>query len=226
MAKFRYQNTKVCDKTPPIFWFPLGFTITYLYNSVQFSVVPTSQRKKLWTWFGSIKENERVDMVKRFALNDTLADYISQRGNLIITGTSTAGLLYMDYISELLDSQFVPLPRGYSPEQYRTYEAVESGAIPIVNDNWLKIKEHFVLEPLAYLDILGYDPPTITDFSNLPEKLLELSRLPLDLLDNWQSIMLIRHRIIIHTLSKHIANVVCATTTPNGYVYREDQELE
>jgi hypothetical protein len=99
----------------------------------------------------------------------------------------------MDYTSELLDSQFIPLPRGYSPEQYRSSEAVESGAIPIVNEYWLKINEHFVLQPLAYLNILDYDPPTLTNFSNLPEKLLELSRLPFGLLDNWQSIMLTRY---------------------------------
>lgn len=215
---------KSATKTVPVFWFPIGFGISYLYNTAQYSVVPTSQRKKLWTWFGSMKENERTDMVKRFALNDTLADHISQRGNLTVTGTPTGGfLLHMAYISELLDSQFIPLPRGYSPEQYRVYEAVESGAIPIVNEHWLKIKEDFVLEPLAYLNILGYDPPTLTNFSNLPEKLLELSRLPLDLLDHWQSIMLIRHRMIIHTLSKHIAKVVCATTTLDGYVHQEDQ---
>lgn len=208
-----------------VFWFPIGFTITYFYNSVQYSVGPISQRKRIWTWLGSMKENERTDMVKRFELNDTLADYIRQRGYLMITSSSTAPLLHMDYVAELLDSQFVPIPRGYSPEQYRIYEAVESGAIPIVNEYWLKIKKNLVLEPLAYLNILGYDPPTLTNFSNLPEKLLELSRLPLDLLDNWQSIMLIRHRIIMHTMTKHIATVVCATTTSNGYVHNEDQEL-
>ena len=216
---------KSTQKKLPVFWFPIGFTVTYLYNSVQFSVGPISQRKKLWTWLGSMKENERDDMVKRFALNDTLADYIKRRGNLLITGSSTTFPVHMDYILELLDSQFIPLPRGYSPEQYRSYEAVESGAIPIVNEYWLKIKKHFVLEPLAYLDILGYDPPTLTSFSNLPEKLLELSRLPSDLLDNWQSIMLIRHRIMMHTLTKHVATVICATTTSNGYVHKEDQEL-
>ena len=163
-------------------------------------------------------------MVKRFELNDTLADYIRQRGYLRITGGSTDGLLYLSYISELLDSQFTPLPRGYSPEQYRSYEVVEAGGIPIVHEDWLKIKQYFVLEPLAYLNILGYDPPTLTSFSNLPEKLLELSRLPLDLLDNWQTIMLIRHRIIMYTMTKHMATVICETTTPNGYVHKEDQE--
>jgi hypothetical protein len=127
----------------------------------------------------------------------------------------------MEYTSQLLDSQFIPLPRGGSPEQFRSYEASDAGAILIVNEQWLEIDISMKLAPLAYLNVLGYDPVTISNFRYLPQKLLELSRLPPELLDDWQSIMLSRHRIVMSTLSKHIASVLCAANTPYGYIFKK-----
>ena len=194
-----------------VFWFPLGFTTNYLYKTVEFNSIPLSQRKRLWSWIGSTKLNERNDLLNRFQSNDSLTRQIKQQGFLFVTDREKRNLIEMNYTSILLDSQFVPLPRGYSPEQYRSFELIQSGAFPIVNRRWTQIKRNLRFEPLAYLNVLGYDPPTLNHFNELPYKLFELSHLPNQLLDNWQSIMLFRHRIIINTLTKHIANRVCQT---------------
>jgi hypothetical protein len=172
-----------------------------------------------------MKQNERSDMVDAFARTDTLTEHIKQHGFLVKTKDFAQGAQFLEYTSQLLESQFVPLPRGGSPEQFRSYEVSDAGAILIVNEQWLKIDESMKLEPLAYLNILGYDPVVISNFTSLPKKLLELSRLPPDLLDNWQSIMLSRHRIVMHSMTKHIASVLCAANTPQGYIFRNEQEL-
>jgi len=207
------------QKNVPVFWFPMGYTNIYMADAVQFSAGPLSKRQKLWSWSGSMKHNERSDMVNAFQRNDSLTEYIKQHGFLMITAGFAQGVQFMNYISQLLDSQFIPLPRGGSPEQFRSYEASNAGAFLIVNEQWLKIFESMELAPLAYLNILGYDPVTISDFASLPKNLLELSRLPPKLLDDWQSIMLSRHRIVMNTMTKHIASVLCAANTPRGYVF-------
>lgn len=212
-------------KNVSVFWFPIGYTNAYLVNTAQFSMGSLSKRQKLWSWSGSIKSNERAEMANTFERTDILTEHIRQRGSLMKTNGFAQGPQFLKYTSQLLESQFVPLPRGRSPEQFRSYEVSDAGAILIVNEQWLKIDESMKLEPLAYLNILGYDPVVTSSFTSLPKKLLELSRLPPDLLDNWQSIMLSRHRIVMHTMTKHIASVLCAANTPHGYVFRNEQEL-
>jgi hypothetical protein len=208
-------------KRVPVFWFPMGYTNAYLFDAGQSSVGRLSKRQKLWSWSGSMKSDERPAMVNVFNSNDTLTEYIKQHGSLTVTGGFAQGVQFMEYTSQLLDSQFIPLPRGGSPEQFRSYEASDAGAILIVNEQWLEIDISMKLAPLAYLNVLGYDPVTISNFRYLPQKLLELSRLPPELLDDWQSIMLSRHRIVMSTLSKHIASVLCAANTPYGYIFKK-----
>jgi hypothetical protein len=212
-------------KNVPVFWFPMGYTNAYLVNTAQISMGPLSKREKLWSWSGSMKGHERPAMANAFEGTDILTEYIKQRGFLRKTGGFAHGPQFLKYTSELLESQFVPLPNGGSPEQFRSYEVSDAGAILIVNEQWLKIDESMRLAPLAYLNILGYDPVVISNFTALPKKLLELSRLPPDLLDNWQSIMISRHRMVMQTMTKHIASVLCAANTPDGYVFRNEQEL-
>lgn len=213
------------QKNVPVFWLPLGHTIYYLTNAVKLSIGPLSKRRNLWSWSGSMKFNEREDMKSAFQQNDKLTNYIKQRGFLTTTGGFGEGPHYMDYTSQLLESQFIPLPRGSSPEQFRSYETVNAGAIPIVHEQWLKIEASMEMAPLAYLNVLGYDPVTLSNFTALPKKLLELSRLPSELLDEWQSIMLLRHSIVMYTVTRHMASVLCAANTPHGYVYQAEQEL-
>jgi hypothetical protein len=207
------ENRRYTQKRVPVFWFPLGYTNMYLPDASQSSVGRLSKRQKLWSWSGAVSVDERLNMVDVFNSKDILTEYVKQHGSLTVTNGFSQGVHFLEYTALLQDSQFIPLPRGASPEQFRSYEALNAGAILIVNEKRLET------EPLAYLNILGYDPVPISDFRYLPKKLLELSRLPPELLDNWQSIMLSRHRIIMHTLSKHIASVLCAASTPHGYIF-------
>jgi len=73
-------------------------------------------------------------MIIAFQRNDILTEYIKQHGFLMSTGGFTEGLQLMEYTSLLLESQFVPLPSGESPEQFRSYEASNAGTILIVNE--------------------------------------------------------------------------------------------
>jgi hypothetical protein len=214
------------QKNVPVFWLPLGYTYYYMDNAVKLSVGPLSKREKLWSWYGSMKFHEREDIRNAFEKNDTLTEYIKQRGSFAVTGGFAHGPHHMEYTSLLLDSQFVPLPRGSSPEQFRSYEAVNAGAILIVSEEWLKIDASMEMAPLAYLNVLGYDPVTISNFTSIAKMLLVLSRLPPQLLDDWQSIMLLRHNIVMRTMTKHMASVLCAANTPRGYVYKDQQEPE
>jgi len=53
-------------------------------------------------------------------------------------------LKHEEYISLMLNSKFIPCPRGQNVETYRFYEALDCGCIPVFiespeNDHWLKL---------------------------------------------------------------------------------------
>ena len=74
-----------------------------------------------------------------------------------------------EYTITMYDTQFMPIPSGISPEQYRLWEALEAGCIPIVLEQVLQ--PHAQLYPLQHL---GYEHVAIPDWRSLPAKLWQL----------------------------------------------------
>jgi hypothetical protein len=99
---------------------PLGSPTKEPFNH---SWKPASQRKFIWSFAGEIR-NTRIEMVKHF-------DRVP-RGNLIDTNSSQP-LSTSEYYELLRESVFAPCGMGnIITETWRVYEAIESGAIPLV----------------------------------------------------------------------------------------------
>jgi hypothetical protein len=87
-----------------------------------------------------------------------------------------------EYISELLDSLFVPCPEGQNPETFRFYEALECGAVPLVvrtpkSAYWMEYVSNRL--PLILLrswkeaaDLIGFMKADMTRYEQYREKLL------------------------------------------------------
>lgn len=91
-------------------------------------------------------------------------------GKLIETKGFGQGLKYKEYVKFLALAKFVPCPSGpVSPDNFRLYEALEAGCIPIGDggDYW----SYLFGEPVPF--------PVLTDWAKLPELLP-------DLLNNYQ----------------------------------------
>jgi hypothetical protein len=79
-----------------------------------------------------------------------------------------------EYIALLLNSKFVPCPRGQNVETYRFYEALECGCIPLVlftpeNDGWIKIFKNQI--PFLKLENWGHAAALLQHFSKNPEQM-------------------------------------------------------
>jgi hypothetical protein len=71
------------------------------------------------------------------------------------TWNDATSLSKEDYLAMLVNSIFVPCPRGMNPETFRFYEALEAGCIPIVlktrqNEAWFRwVSEHIPLVDIS-----------------------------------------------------------------------------
>lgn len=81
-------------------------------------------------------------------------------GKLIETKGFGQGLDYYDYIESMANAKFVACPSGpVSPDNFRLYEALEAGCIPIADggDYW----SYLFGEPVPF--------PVLTDWAKMPE---------------------------------------------------------
>lgn len=92
-----------------------------------FDPTPISERNHRWSFAGQIK-----------GTREAMVDTVSRRsdGHLVLNETFNSGLPKEAYARLLSDTQVVLCPRGFSSvESYRLYEALEAGAIPLVEDD-------------------------------------------------------------------------------------------
>ena len=82
-------------------------------------------RELNWSFYGTKWQN-RMDLLK------PLNSISNSRSKFFETWMDAKQLSEMEYISETLNSIFIPCPPGMNPETFRLYEALEHGAIPIV----------------------------------------------------------------------------------------------
>lgn len=107
-----------------------------------------------WFFSGQVTHDARIQCVK--ALKEI------PNGILIETHGFGQGVEYKEYLESMARSKFVACPSGpVSPDNFRLYEALEAGCIPIADggDYW----SYLFGEPVPF--------PVLTDWSKLPELL-------------------------------------------------------
>lgn len=137
-------------------WIPLGFSNNLLSSS---NYNPRIKSRKLsYFWSASLagkpERSEFADALKA-------APEIKGTGKYFTYGVfqsigSSEFLGQNDYTRLMHNARVIPCPSGGSPEQFRIYEALESGAIPIVKAGH---------EALTYLEALGLEHLTVSKWS-------------------------------------------------------------
>jgi hypothetical protein len=137
-------------------WIPLGFS-NNLLSSGNYNPLIKS-RKLSYFWSASLNgKPERSELADAF----TSAPEIKNTGKYFTYGnfqsiSSSEFLGQNDYTRMMHDARVIPCPSGGSPEQFRIYEALESGAIPIVKAGH---------EALKYLETLGLEHLSVSKWS-------------------------------------------------------------
>ena len=94
-------------------------------------------RELHWSFFGTDWMNRSKDM------KPLTEAAFSHKCKFLAQWNDPAGLSPTDYTDSMLNSMFVPCPRGMNHETFRLYEALESGCIPLVlktqeNEEWFR----------------------------------------------------------------------------------------
>ena len=121
----RNYHSEILAVSTGIHFFPLGYKAGFARPNPERR--PASKRRYLWSFAGDAKKSSRGPMLE--------AMKSLPRGFLHLTQGFGSGdsLSTGDYRALLDDSIFVPCPGGWSNlESFRVYEALEAGAIPIV----------------------------------------------------------------------------------------------
>lgn len=176
-AALQYLMTqRPAQLEPRVLWLPLGFSkivpLPEAFTSQRFS-----KRPLLWSWAGSLPgKNERYDMVRALE-GSPRADALLALGRLTKLDMMFAGadekvegsMGKWQYSITMHSTQFVPLPSGVSPEQYRLWEALEAGCIPIILEQ--VVQPGGLLYPVT---LIGFHHIAISSWNALPALLWQL----------------------------------------------------
>jgi hypothetical protein len=104
--------------------FPLGYGDGFAHEP---NLIPgVKERKLLWSFIGETSKSSRPEMLRAFAPLEPQLVRNTEPG-------THQPLPRLDYQQSLLDSVFIPCPMGnVSLETFRIYEALECGAIPLL----------------------------------------------------------------------------------------------
>jgi hypothetical protein len=116
---------------PGIYWVPLGIYNTFEPNHLFDS--PVEKRKNLFGFLGSVNGKPRGQMVDALQNHEQWHN-LKDRGTLRVLGRwhDSAVEPPSIYRSMLYHTQYVPCPTGIHYESFRTWEAMEVGAIPVI----------------------------------------------------------------------------------------------
>ena len=116
------------------------------------SIVPASERKYIYSYMASITDGTRAK-VHRLLLNDTRIPasnrYMQIAQNWHPNANNEEYVAPMQYSEVMMQSAFAICPKGHSVEQFRIYEAIESGSIPVMDLKDGYLSQHL---PPAYMD--------------------------------------------------------------------------
>ena len=155
---------------PPVLFLPLGHAASFLPHLAPALALPTSSRRLAWSWAGSTAgKPERGELVAGLqGAPDAAALLAAGRLNVFTQWQGAGALAPGAYTALLLESRVVPCPAGGSAEQFRVWESLLAGAVPVIRRG---------APPLAYLPALGFEalevedwardaPPLLRDASN------------------------------------------------------------
>ena len=109
-----------------ILFFPLGYKRKF-WDGFNDQLKPLSSRKFIWSFAGQIKKSTRKNMIQNMKKIPNY--YVHETSNF----NSADALPVNAYRDLLLDSIFIPCPRGWwNLDSFRVSEALECGCIPIV----------------------------------------------------------------------------------------------
>ena len=135
-------------RTERVMHLPLGYTEGL---GSQGTPKPASRRKYLWTMLGQINKSTRPDALEALLSIEPNFWYASDGWK---PGSRTTFASVADYKSTeeyrefLAESMFVPSPMGnVQQETNRPFEALESGAIPLLEKRWLMDVHSSLLGP-------------------------------------------------------------------------------
>ena len=205
-----------------VYWMPLGHTRRGLPSALKSGVLASSVRRYFWSWSGSIKGNaERLDLER--GLTPSIADTqltpsqyaLFKRGFFLKTGGFAQGLESIAYTTTLTEAVFVPLPSGFSPDQFRIHEAMEAGAIPALIDRHISVSTEQAMPYLSYLHHLALDPLIIpnNDYGLLLDTLYPMQFVPPALMDAWQCTLFHRYELHMRRLKYMVAAQICQLAT-------------
>jgi hypothetical protein len=124
-AVFRNYFRADAAKLPNCFTFPLGYRSGFHQACKH---IPFTKRQTPWAFAGEPK-GSRIRMLAE------MADWADGTSYLTTCWNDPNALSSTEYAQLLCDTRLVPCPVGIcAPESFRLYEALEAGAVPVVED--------------------------------------------------------------------------------------------
>ena len=133
-----------------ILFFPLGYKRGF-WKGFNGHIKPASERKYLWSFLGQITKSTRISMAEN--MQKLKNGYL-----YTIPGFAhSSSLPPQEYRDILLDSIFIPCPRGWwNLDSFRVCEALECGCIPIVERTPFDYFEK-LFGPYPFLSLVTWD---------------------------------------------------------------------
>lgn len=171
-AAFVYRNYwhKNFLTSPHVRSFPLGYKNGFWGNCHNREIKEAKRRAFTWSFAGQINKSTRIAMISQMK---KIPSYFIHEIQTFADPKSLAPEKYRDL---LLDSLFVPCPRGgWNLDSFRVYEALECGCIPIVEKGPLDYFTKFLGEH-PFLTVGSWDeaPALIENALKNPEQLEKL----------------------------------------------------
>lgn len=155
------------DLGPNVLNFPLGWMRTFPYRLTPNSI---EQRQYVWSFSGHVDKTTRPEMARWMSTVEGGRGYFKRCGEN--WGPFEGHALDPQQLAELYNSSyFVPCPQGnYSIDSLRVCEALQAGAIPIVerSEYWASL---YGPNPLIQIDSWDQAPALIKELTSNLEQL-------------------------------------------------------
>lgn len=172
-AAFVYRNYwhKKYVVQPQVKCFPLGYKTGFWKNYPK-QIKEARNRKYTWSFAGQINKSTRQDMISNLKKISKHFIYETQ------SFADPQALSTEKYRNLLLDSIFVPCPRGFwNLDSFRVYEALECGCIPIVEKQPLDYFTKFYgNHPFLSVNSWNEAPSLLQHLLNHPELLEQVQK--------------------------------------------------
>jgi GR25 family glycosyltransferase involved in LPS biosynthesis len=139
ILRFYPRPDIMAEATEKVMNLPLGYRWRFTGDRENLLVSSPNLpfRNYMWSFAGTDWQNRSQDMAPLDAVKDRVTRWFSEWND-------KNQLKEADYIDLMLDSKFIPCPRGMNVETFRFYEALECGCIPLFlnrveNAEWHKL---------------------------------------------------------------------------------------